>query len=107
MEAYGKFYGGKPFGSTESQLHFGQIRFGFVEYPGRDIKKKARNMCLKLVRKTWVGGEDWESLILGINDFSMKTSEVWEKEYQLEEEGAVEKTRRVTLGYQKRRWDNA
>lgn len=38
--------GEEPIGLTDMQLQFGQLKFGLVEYPGRDIKQKAGNMCL-------------------------------------------------------------
>lgn len=30
--------GEEPIGLTDMQLQFGQLKFGLVEYPGRDIK---------------------------------------------------------------------
>lgn len=28
----------EPFGLTDTEVHFAQFKFGFVEYPGREIK---------------------------------------------------------------------
>lgn len=51
----------------------------------------------ELMRETWVGGVDqWP--IIGINDFSVTMSEVWGKEYHLDEEEPVKKIQRLTVG---------
>ena len=31
----------EPFGLTDTEVHFGQYKFRFVEHPGREIKLKA------------------------------------------------------------------